>query len=118
MALFSNKKTKAGTTTQVSTAATTGVRNSAWVLRNPRITEKATDVSGKGAYVFDVASSANKSQIMRAVSDIYHVTPVKVNVVRTGGKTVRNPRTGITGTTSDTKKAYIFLKKGETISIM
>jgi large subunit ribosomal protein L23 len=116
MALFSNKNKKE--TTRTVAAVQTNAPHNAWVLRNPRITEKATDVSGKGVYVFDVASGANKSQIIRAVSDIYHVTPVKVNIVKTGGKTVRNPRTGIVGTTSDTKKAYVFLKKGETISIM
>lgn len=117
MALFSNKNQKTeGAAPAVSREVT--LSDIAWVLRNPRITEKATDVSGKGVYVFDVAARANKSQVARAVAAVYNVNPIRVNIVRTGGKDVRNPRTGITGSTSDTKKAYVFLKKGESISIM
>ena len=111
MALFSNKKAP-------KTTLATSSSDVSWVLKSPRITEKATDASGKGTYVFDVATKANKSQIAQAVAKTYGVTPVKVNVARTPSKTVRNMRTGVYGATSETKKAYVSLKKGETISVM
>lgn len=88
------------------------------ILLHPRITEKATDQSVYNAYVFDVAVSANKKQIAAAVQRLYKVTPTKVRVVNVPTKRVRHARTGIVGKTAASKKAYVYLKKGETISVM
>lgn len=87
------------------------------VLLNPRITEKATFAGGVSAYVFDVAVSANKKEIMAAVQSVYNVKPRKVRVVTIRPKTVRNVRTGKSGMKSGGKKAYVYLTKGETITI-
>jgi len=88
------------------------------VLRQPRITEKATYGTADNVYVFTVAPNATKKQIKEAVVSAYKVTPVKVNVVVMKKKVTRNPRTGKVGAKGGGKKAYVYLKKGETISIM
>lgn len=136
MALFGNKKEekKETATKEVAAAKETpskkdtaviadasfvnGREDLARVLTHPRITEKATRGIEKSVYVFDVASSTNKKQIKEAVKAIYGVTPTKVHVTAIAKKYVRNLRTGIKGTKSGGKKAYVYLKKGDTISIM
>lgn len=89
----------------------------AFVLLNPRITEKATFAASHGVYVFDVAVSANKKQIMSAVNALYNVKPRQVRIVTIRPKAVRNARTGKSGMKSGGKKAYVYLAKGETITI-
>lgn len=120
MALFSQKKE----TKEKDVAAPTealldpSTNDVSWVLRSPRITEKATDISGRGVYAFEVDPRANKVQIARAIAQTFKVTPIRVNVTKVQAKTVRNARTGKIGRTAEGKKAYVFLKKGETISLM
>ena len=87
------------------------------VLRNPRITEKATNVQGMNVYTFDVSRTATKRQIIQAVHALYRVTPRKVAVVPVPQKTRRNARTGKMGISAGGKKAYIYLKAGETITV-
>ncbi len=88
------------------------------VLTQPRITEKATIGTAENVYVFDVAPDTNKVQIKEAIKKVYNVNPVKVHVSKIAKKQVRNMRTGIKGTKAGGKKAYVYLKKGESISIM
>ena len=47
------------------------------VILNPHITEKASDLSEKGVYAFNVNMRANKDQVTRAVVAFFKVTPVK-----------------------------------------
>jgi large subunit ribosomal protein L23 len=89
----------------------------AHVLTNPRITEKATFASANSVYVFDVAPSANKKQIVTAIEATYKVKPSKIRIVNTPAKTVRNMRTGKYGMKQGGKKAYVYLAKGTTITI-
>ncbi|HEV8666473.1 MAG TPA: 50S ribosomal protein L23 [Candidatus Paceibacterota bacterium] len=90
----------------------------AHILLPPRITEKGAYLSEAGAYVFNVATSANKTQIMAAIKKTYNVTPRKVNVVTVPRKVVQTRNTNRKGATVGGKKAYVFLKKGETIDII
>lgn len=125
MALFSrNKKEEkkdeavvavTPTASTVSNSSTSAVSH---VLIQPRITEKATFATGMNVYVFDVVPTASKQQIKFAVERAYKVRPRAVRVVRIPTKNVRNMRTGQAGTTQGGKKAYVYLKKGETITIM
>ena len=87
------------------------------ILKHARITEKASMHQGTGIYTFDVAQRATKRDIMRAVQQLYKVTPVKVAVVTVPAKKVRHMRTGRAGVKQGGKKAYVYLKKGETISL-
>jgi ribosomal protein L23 len=87
------------------------------VLKHARITEKATMRQGDSVYTFDVEDKATKRDVARAMKTYYGVTPRKVAVVKVPSKTKRNMRTGRTGVKSGGKKAYVYLKKGDTITI-
>lgn len=122
MALFSRtpkKTTKADAPKKEAAVAMVPAMKTgnAHVLLNPRITEKATFSAANSIYVFDVAVSANKKQIISAVEAIYKVKPRQIRIVNIRAKTVRNMRTGKSGMKSGGKKAYVYLAKGETITI-
>lgn len=87
------------------------------VIRNPRISEKASMLAEmSGIYVFDVSTNANKKTIASAVKEYYKVTPVKVAIAKVPKKLVfvRGKR----GVKSGGKKAYVYLKKGDKIEIV
>lgn len=86
------------------------------ILKNPRITEKAAYASDKNVYTFDVSPRSTKVEVLKAVKDIYKVTPVKVNIVAVPTKKVyRKNSVGVKG---GGKKAYVFLKKGDKIEFV
>ena len=87
----------------------------AQVLVRPLVTEKATNLSGIGKYVFVVSAKANKISVARAIQATYKVKPVAVNIMNIEGKRVSRGRIG--GKRSDWRKAVITLKKGDTIKI-
>lgn len=93
------------------------VNGLAHILRKPRITEKATTYMEVGTYVFNVAPRSTKQDIEKAVFAVYKVKPRMVRVVTVPSKTKRSSRTGKTGVKHGGKKAYVYLKKGETITI-
>ncbi|MEK7627870.1 MAG: 50S ribosomal protein L23 [Patescibacteria group bacterium] len=118
MALFKTKKTAVGKTeAKPVSAGASGPVDLSWVLKAPRITERATDVMRVRAYVFNVSRKANKRQIAQAVQLVYKVTPVKVRTVPLRSKVRKNARTGIVGHTAVGKKAYVYLKEGDTITL-
>jgi|SRR6185312_13499951 len=91
------------------------------ILLSPRITEKGAYLSERGAYVFNVAEGANKAQIARAVQTLYKVMPRKVTVARVPRKAVATrSRMGARkgGHKAGGKKAYVYLKAGETIELI
>ena len=94
-----------------------GAGELAHVLRNPRITEKASSHMGVGVYAFDVAERATKRSIMQAVYALYNVRPRSVHVVTVPRKVRRSTRTGKRGMTGGGKKAYVYLKKGDSITL-
>ena len=87
----------------------------AHILLHPVQSEKATKLLERNQYVFSVAPNATKKQVMRAVRDLYKVTPISVNVLNRQGKNIRYGRT--TGRTSAARKAVVSLKDGETITM-
>ena len=92
-----------------------------WVLRKPRMTEKATitpEVSN--AYVFDIDPRATKTDVKEAVKEIYKVSPTKVNITKVPKKSVerRRARSVKKGFRAGGKKAYIYLKKGDKIEFV
>lgn len=124
MALFGRKKNtekKAAPAEKAPAPAKStvmaGSRDLSHVLRHARITEKATINQMSGVYVFDIATSVSKRDIMQAVKSLYNVTPRKVAVVTIPKKNIRSMRTGRTGVKGGGKKAYVYLKKGDTITI-
>lgn len=87
------------------------------VLVKPRITEKAVRSMNANVYTFDIDPRANKIDVARAVKHVYSFTPVKVSVVTIRASKKLNRRTGKMGQTSGGKKAYVYLKKGDTIAV-
>jgi large subunit ribosomal protein L23 len=86
------------------------------VLVRPVITEKATAQQAVGCYTFEINNRANKFSIMQAIKEIYHVEPLKINIIKTKGKKVRYGRSS--GTTKSKKKALVFLKKNDKIEFV
>jgi large subunit ribosomal protein L23 len=82
------------------------------VLRRPLITEKTSILREDGrTLVFQVALSANKTEIKRAIEKLLGA---KVESIRTGvahGKIKRQGR--FAGRRPDWKKAYVRLREGE-----
>ncbi len=121
MALFGKKKNMEKgvvAATPAPTQSSMGMgRNLSAVLQHARVTEKASMHQSLGVYTFDIARSATKRDVIQAVRALYSVTPRKVRVVSIPTKSRRNARSGKIGMTGGGKKAYVYLKKGETITI-
>ena len=84
------------------------------IIRRPLVTEKTSILREDGrTIVFQVASSANKLEIKRAVEQLLGS---KVAAVRTSiahGKVKRQGR--FAGRRSDWKKAFVKLREGEKV---
>lgn len=91
------------------------------ILVTPVTTEKAYGQSQKNVYVFSVPTSANKQQIQSAVETQYGVKIVAIKTLVQSGKAIRFSRgkNRYPGTTTrtDSKKAYVTLAQGNTISV-
>ena len=83
--------------------------NSYDIIRRPILTEKSYDGISNKTYIFEVAKSANKVEIKKAVEEIFGVKVDKVATAIIKGKLKRQGRTQ--GFTSDWKKATVTLKK-------
>jgi large subunit ribosomal protein L23 len=83
------------------------------VLVHPVVSEKTSRLESEGQYVFEVMRGANKVEIKKAVERHYRVHVAKVNIVQVGGKIVTRGR--VSGKRKDWTKAYVILKKGETL---
>lgn len=86
----------------------------------PRVSEKAYSQSQTNVYVISVEKTLDKVSIARAIEAQFAVTVEKVNTLISKGKSKRTVRKGgrpVSGRTSDFKKAYVSLKKGDSISI-
>jgi len=83
------------------------------VLVRPIVTEKTTRLGQVNQYAFEVAMTANKLEIRKAVKAVYGVTPTDVRVMRIFGKPVRS-RAGMSRR-SAWRKAIVTLKKGDRI---
>ncbi len=90
------------------------------VIKKPVITEKATKLGVLGQYVFEVSTGANKIEIKKSIEEMFEVDVVSVRTLRVKGKIKsRFTRKGIMrGKTALRKKAYVTLKKGQTIDIV
>lgn len=84
------------------------------ILRKPVVTEKSTVLQDlRNQYTFEVASTATKNEIRKAVETLFEVEVVKVNVIRMPGKFRR--MFGRPGRTKPWKKALVQLREGQTI---
>ena len=86
------------------------------IIKNPRVTEKASFHAENDVYTFDISASANKSEIKKAVFALYKVHPVKVNVLTIPRKKTMSK--GVTGVRGGGRKAFVYLKKGDKIEFI
>ncbi len=93
-------------------------KNTGNIIISPRITEKGANLTEKGVYVFNVGREANKIEIMSAIRTLYKVSTRKVTIVTVPRKLVATRGTNRKGKTAGAKKAYVYLKKGETMEII
>lgn len=128
MALFSRKKEEAtaeatqskivsGEKKTRSLAKPTD-RNLSQVLLSPRLTEKSVAQGERNVYTFTVHPQATKYQVREAVRTYFNVTPVRVNIVNKSPRQVMSRSKGRKISIKGSKKAYVYLKKGETISLV
>lgn len=91
--------------------------NEVWkILKKPHITEKATDLTGKNQYVFEVFPRAGKSEIKKAVESLYGVEVTGVGIVNIPRKRKRVGRT--MGFKGGYKKAIVRIKEGQKIEVL
>jgi large subunit ribosomal protein L23 len=80
------------------------------IILKPVLTEKSYDDIAAKKYTFLVDPRANRTQIGKAVEEIFDVKVAKVNTLRNMGKLKRQGQH--VGRRPETKKAFVTLKKG------
>ena len=125
MALFSRNKPaankideKAPTKPVVKSTALATDRDLSGVILKPRVTEKAVQMGEQNVYTFVVRKDATKYDVRDAVKELFKVTPVKVNIVNKAPRQFMSRSKGRKVTESGMKKAYVYLKSGDSISIV
>lgn len=87
------------------------------VLTAPWFSEKALIGTENGVYVFRVPADATKPQIKEAVEKYYNVTPRQIRIVNLPAKKMPLRTRRGTGTRARRHKAYVYLKKGDSIQL-
>lgn len=124
MAIFGKKTEKSAESAAApkvadqSGSATAATDATATVIRRPHITEKAFGLSQRNVYTFEVQKNANKHEVKAAVQAIYNVTPERVRIVNKRPRVVRSLMRSKPAHQSGLKKAYVYLKEGDTINFM
>lgn len=85
------------------------------IIMSPHVSEKASNISAAGQYIFKVANVANKIEIKKAVEKLYKINVESVNIIYVPSKKRQVGRHK--GKKSGYKKAVVTLKKGQTIEI-
>ena len=78
------------------------------IIKRPIISEQSMEQTEMKRYTFEVAKTANKIEIAKAVEEIFGVKVAKVNTINVSGKAKRTGA-GRPGTTRSWKKAYVQL---------
>ncbi|MDQ7773692.1 MAG: 50S ribosomal protein L23 [Elusimicrobiales bacterium] len=91
-------------------------RNVSGILISPILSEKSvTQKDEENRYTFKVAASANKTEIRKAVEELFKVKVSAVNTVSMHGKFHKVGR--YEGRRSDWKKAIVTVKQGQKIDV-
>ena len=86
------------------------------IIKNPRVTEKASLKQEQNVYTFDVSAGSNKTEIKKAIFSLYKVKPLRVNVLSVPMKNVMSR--GKMGTKGGGRKALVYLKTGDKIEFV
>jgi large subunit ribosomal protein L23 len=89
------------------------------IIIAPMITEKSMAATSRSEYTFDVNPHATKTQIRKAVEEIFKVTVIKVNTINVEGKLKNFARRGrrTSGKQADWKKAIVTIKAGQKLEL-
>ena len=87
-----------------------------FLVQHPLISEKATDMSAFGKYVFRVDARATSPEIRKIVEGHYKVHVTRVQVLNVKSKRRRLGRS--VGTKPGYKKAIVTLKAGEKLDVL
>lgn len=79
------------------------------IIKRPIVTENTTDMMEDNKYVFDVDVRSNKTEVKKAVEEIFDVKVEKVNIINVKKKAKRYGRHS--GFTARRKKAVVKLTK-------
>ena len=85
------------------------------IIIRPIITERSFDMLDFNRYTFEVAKTASKIEIAKAVEEIFNVHVVKVNTANVKSKPKRQRY--IAGKTRTWKKAIVTLADGDSIEL-
>ena len=85
------------------------------IIIRPVITERSFDMQEYNRFTFEVAKTASKIEIAKAVEEIFDVKVLKVNTVNVKSKKKR--MRNIEGKTRTWKKAIVTLAEGDTIEL-
>lgn len=87
-----------------------------YVIRKPVLTEKSTyAMNEENRYTFEVDRRSSKTDIKRAIEQLYGVSVVSVNTATTQGRG-RRLRYGYVAP-GETKKAVVRLREGQVIEL-
>lgn len=85
-------------------------------IKHPHVTEKSQSLKEYRQYVFQTINDANKSEVKKAIEQIYNVKVEKVRMLEMPAK---KRRAGATfGKKSGYKKAVVTLKEGYQIEVI
>src|SRR3989338_3794803 len=88
------------------------------ILKKPLITERATRLKAEAnQYIFRVSPEASKSDIKRAIEDLFKVKVLRVNTLNVRGK-FRRMGAGRGAYRPDWKKAVVTLPSGQELKAM
>lgn len=86
------------------------------ILKAPHVSEKSAATAGAcPQYAFKVSPDATKTQIKKAVEQLFNVAVKSVRTVNVKGKRTRFKQ--VRGQRSNWKKAYVILAEGNEIDI-
>jgi len=114
MALFTKKQN----TEEVTGGApklNTGAALASYMI-TPRVTEKATILTERNVYTFNIPKGTSKGAVKDVMMTLYKVMPVKVAIAKAPSKKVL--ARGKRGSTKATVKAYVYLKEGDKIDFV
>lgn len=90
------------------------------IIKEYRVTEKAANLSADyNQYTFEVSPRANRTEVARAVSQLFDVKVTRVNILIKKPKVKSDrARRGRPGLASGYKKAIVTLAAGEKIELV
>lgn len=90
------------------------------ILLEHRVTEKAATLAANlNQYTFEVAPSANRKEVARAVEKVFNVEVTNVNILNKKPKLKADrARRGKLGSKGGHKKAIVSLKEGDKIELV